>query len=149
MTATSHAVLGTVIAAKIGNPALAIPIAIVSHFAADAIPHWDVATNRRKKNKKRLIIDAFFDVIISFVLSFIILSLFFPKTSFSYAFLIIICSQLFDWLMTPYYLFNIDLPPFNWAYHFQKRFDHELDKPWGIITQVGVIAVVLTLAIIF
>jgi len=34
MTATGHAIIGTVIAAKIGNPYLAIPLAIVSHLAA-------------------------------------------------------------------------------------------------------------------
>jgi hypothetical protein len=35
MTATGHALIGTVIAAKIGNYALAIPIALGSHFLAD------------------------------------------------------------------------------------------------------------------
>ena len=53
MTATTHALIGTIIAAKIGNPALAIPIAIASHIAADAIPHWDTATNRKKKTFKK------------------------------------------------------------------------------------------------
>lgn len=153
MTATSHAVLGTVIAAKIGNPALAVPIAIISHLAADAIPHWDVATHRGKKDIKKLILDLFLDVLLSFALSFVLLSLLFPKTNLSYAFLIIIASQLLDWLTGPYYLFdylfNIHPPPFSWFYRLQKKFDHQLDKPWGIITQVGVIILVLILAKIF
>lgn len=39
MTATAHAIIGTVIAAKVGNPVLAVPIALASHIIADAIPH--------------------------------------------------------------------------------------------------------------
>lgn len=153
MTATSHAILGTVIAAKIGNPALAIPIAIVSHLAADAIPHWDVATNRGKKDIKKLVFDLFADVLLSFILSFVILSLLFPNTSLSYAFLVIIAAQLLDWITGPYYLFdyllNIHPPPFSWFYGLQKKFDHKLDKPWGIITQVGVVILVLLLSKFF
>lgn len=149
MTATGHAVLGTIIAAKVGNPALAIPLALLSHVAADMFPHWDVATNgttKGKKNKRRLFILSFFDVLLGFALSFVILYFFFSKTSTSYAFLLIIVSQFFDWMVAPYYFFNIDLPPFNWTYKFQKLFDNELDKPWGIINQVAVLLVIVILA---
>lgn len=152
MTATGHAVLGTIIAAKVGNPTLAVPLALLSHVVADMFPHWDVATNgdrKNKKDKRRLFIMSFFDVLIGFTVSFIILSFFFSKTSISYAFLLIIVSQLFDWMVAPYYFFNINLPPFNWTYRFQKLFDNELDKPWGIINQVAVVLAVLILAVIF
>ena len=54
MTATGHAIIGTVIAVKIGNPALAVPLAIASHIAADAFPHWDEGTNSKKKVRKDL-----------------------------------------------------------------------------------------------
>ena len=61
MTATGHALIGTVIAAKIVNPALAIPIALGSHFLADAIPHWDTGTNRDKKSKTRFVVESSID----------------------------------------------------------------------------------------
>lgn len=152
MTATGHAILGTIIAAKVGNPTLAVPLALLSHVAADIFPHWDVATNGNKKNKKdkrRLLIMSFFDVLIGFAVSFILLSFFFSKTSISYVFFLIIVSQLFDWMVAPYYFFNIDLPPFNWTYKFQKLFDNELDKPWGIINQVAVLILIVALAKVF
>ena len=79
MTATGHAIIGTVIAAKVANPYLAIPIALVSHIAADIFPHWDTATNARKKSKKRVIIDSFFDLIFGLVLSYAIIFLLFPE----------------------------------------------------------------------
>lgn len=147
MTATGHAILGTIIAAKIGNPYLAIPLALASHIAADLIPHWDTATNKDKKGKERVLVETLFDIALGFFLSYVILTLFFPNTNPFYALFIILVAQAFDWLMAPYYFFNINLPPFTWAYHFQKKFDNELDAPWGIITQVAAIILVLLIAI--
>lgn len=136
MTATGHAVLGTIIAAKFSNPYLAIPLALASHVITDYIPHWDTATNRKKKGKDRVLIETFFDIAIGFILSYIVLIYFFPTTNSFYAIFMIIVSQSLDWLMAPYYFFNINVPPFNWAYFLQKKFDRRLDKPWGIVTQV-------------
>lgn len=145
MTATGHAVIGTVIAAKIGNPALAIPIALVSHLLADAVPHWDVGTHGRKKTQTRMITESFVDVMIGFLLSYVLIVLLFPWTNLVYAFVIIIAAQAVDWLHTPYYILHINHPPFTWAYRLNKIFDHKLDKPWGVITQF----VSLTLLVIF
>lgn len=41
MTATNHALTGAVIALAIKRPELAIPLAFLSHFALDAIPHYN------------------------------------------------------------------------------------------------------------
>lgn len=147
MTATGHAIIGTIIAAKIGNPALAVPIAIASHIAFDAIPHWDTATNRRKKSFKKLFIDSSIDVILGFILSYLLIVLFFPKTNIAYAFLMIIASQFPDWATAPYYFFKIKA--FKWAYSFQKLFDRDLDAPWGIVTQVILLLVLVALAKVF
>ncbi len=144
MTATGHALIGTVIAAKIGNPALAIPIAIGSHFLADSLPHWDTGTNKKLKSKRAFFLESFFDVLLGFVLSWLLVVWLFPGTSLIYAFLIIIMAQLPDWLTAPYLFFNLRFFPFSNAYHFQKKFDNRLDSPWGVINQV---AVVLTLIV--
>lgn len=149
MTATGHAVIGTVIAAKIGNPALAIPIAVASHIVADMVPHWDPATNSRKKGDTRLFTDSAIDVVVSFVIAYLLAFYFFPAVSISYLFLIVFCAQALDWLTMPYYFFNLDVPPFNWIYRFQKLFDAKLDKPWGILTQALVVLFILYLATTF
>jgi len=148
MTATGHAIIGTVIAAKIGNPALAIPIALASHIAADMIPHWDPATNGKKKGDKRLFADSAVDVILSFLVAYFLAFYFFPEVNIAYLFFIVICSQALDWTTMPYYFFDINLPPFTWAYKFQKLFDNKLDKPWGIITQIVTVIVVLMIGLL-
>lgn len=147
MTATSHAIIGTIIAVKIGNPALAIPIAIASHIVADTIPHWDTATNKSKKTFRKMFVDSFFDVAIGFILSYLLVFLFFPGTNLGYVFVIIIASQLLDWITALYYFFHIKA--FKFAYSFQKLFNNDLDLPWGLITQIILIALLLVLAIKF
>lgn len=139
MTATGHAVIGALIAAKIGNPWVAVPIALVSHIAADAFPHWDPGTNAKKKSHNRLIFDAALDVICSFAVAYGLLYFLFPLTDPVYAFIMIILAQGLDWATMPYYFFHITIPPFTWAYKFQKNFDNRLDKPWGIISQIAVL----------
>jgi len=146
MTATGHAIIGTVIAVKIGNPALAVPLALASHIAADAFPHWDEGTNG-EKSKERLIVEAVFDVLIGFVISYLIIFFLFPKTDIIYVFLIIIASQFFDWITAPYYIFGIKL--FKPIYRIQKSFNNELKAPWGIINQAAILVLLVILAKVF
>lgn len=44
MTATNHALTGAVIGLVTGEPLLALPAALVSHFICDAIPHFGSAS---------------------------------------------------------------------------------------------------------
>ena len=149
MTATGHAIIGTVIAAKVGNPALAIPIAFTSHFLADALPHWDTGTNRHKKSMARFFTESFIDVVLGFVLSWIIIAWLFPTTNLTYAFIIIIVSELPDWLTAPYLFFKLEIQPFISIYKLQKKFDTELDLRWGFINQALVLIGIVFIAKIF
>jgi hypothetical protein len=147
MTATSHAIVGSIIAAKIGNPYLAVPITLASHILLDSIPHWDTATNGNARKNSKVFINTCIDFVLSLALSFFILTTFFPGTNLVYAIFIIICSQLFDWLTAPYYFFGIKFP-FIYVYKFQKLFDRKLGSPWGVITQVATVIAVLIIGIL-
>ena len=149
MTATGHALIGTIIAAKIGNPALAVPIAIGSHFLADALPHWDTGTNKKEKTKRIFFVESAIDVALGFLLSWLLIVWIFPATNLSYAFLIIIMAQLPDWLTAPYLFFNLNFFPFSNTYHFQKKFDNRLDSPWGVVNQVAAVLGLIIVGKIF
>ena len=149
MTATGHAIIGTVIAAKFGNPALAIPIAFASHFIADSLPHWDTGYHRKNKQKFDFFIQSAGDVVIGFLASYAIIHLFFPQTNLMYAFFIVIIAQLPDWLTAPYLFFDLNIPPFNWMYKLQKVFDTHMGMPWGFINQVAIAAAVIILGRLF
>lgn len=149
MTATGHAIIGTVIAAKVANPALAIPIAIASHFLADLFPHWDTGYHRDHKSKVKFFIESAIDVLASFGVSWLMISLLFPDTNLFYAFFIVIMAQLPDWLTAPYLFFDMKFFPFNYFYKIQKYFDHRLGMPWGVINQVAILAAIIILGQMF
>lgn len=41
MLETPHVAVGAAIAMKVGNPYLALPLALLSHIVLDRIPHWN------------------------------------------------------------------------------------------------------------
>jgi hypothetical protein len=65
MTGLNHAVTGALVAAAINRPVLALPAALLSHFAVDAIPHWDYKVPGGIKGRQFIM---FFDLIFSLVL---------------------------------------------------------------------------------
>ncbi len=146
MTATGHAVIGAVIAAKIGNPALAIPVAIASHVAADAFPHWDIGTNRKSKSHKLFFIESIADLVLSFIAAFLVIQFLNPATSLFYGFIIVIAAQSFDWIAAPYIFLHWDFTPFFQLAKVQKYFDNRLNKPWGVVGQVGILLLLTVIA---
>lgn len=146
MTATGHAVIGAVIAAKIGNPALAIPIAIASHIAADAFPHWDIGTNRKSKTHNLFFVESIIDVMLSFLSAYLVIQFLAPQTNLFYGFIVVIAAQFFDWISAPYIFLHWNFPPFPALAKFQKLFDNRLNKPWGIIGQVGIVLLLVVVA---
>jgi len=149
MTATGHAIIGTVIAAKIADPVLAAPLALASHFLADALPHWDTGYHREQKSKRKFFIQSFADVTIGFAASYALIVAFFPETNLTYAFFMILIAQGPDWLTAPYLFFDMKFPPFSWFYKVQKLFDTHLGMPWGFINQVAIVSSVIIFGRVF
>lgn len=139
MTATGHALIGVALAAAIPDPRIGIPVAILSHVAADAFPHWDTGTNMRKKSRKTFVIQSFIDLGISLIVPFIVVAMLFPSLNTLYAYIMVIAAQGFDWATAPYNFLGWHFAPFTWFQWMQKSFDHRLDKPWGIVGQVALI----------
>lgn len=80
MLSISHAATGAFIAVKIGNPYLAIPLILLSHYLEDAVPHWDVGTGMTKglKSPQAALRHEFFDL----ALAGILVLVFFPPSSY-------------------------------------------------------------------
>lgn len=149
MTATGHAIIGTVLAAQITNPIVGIPVAILSHLAADAFPHWDAGTHIATKSRRDLWIHSIIDVVISLIIPFFLMYFLAPQTNLIYVYSMVIAAQLFDWGMAPYIYLHQKYPPFSWSYFIQLPFDNKLDKPWGIIWQAAVLLLLIVWAKIF
>ena len=146
MTATAHALIGIAIAAAIHNPYIAIPVALLSHIPCDLTPHWDAGTHFEKKSGRQLFNEGLIDVIVSGISSIIVLFTLFPELNLFYGLVGAFSAQFLDWITAPYYMFNLKMQPFKLLFIFQKKINVRLDKPWGIVTQASVVAVLLILA---
>jgi hypothetical protein len=80
MLSISHAVTGAFIAVKIGNPYLAIPLILLSHYLEDAVPHWDAGTGLGNGSKTRTM--AIKHGLIDLILAGIIVLIFYPTSIF-------------------------------------------------------------------
>lgn len=149
MTATGHAIIGAAIATQITNPFVALPVAFLSHFVCDKLPHWDVMTDKHK-TKQLIVFESALDVLLSLFLVWLIfisaLQFTNPLLLFASAF----AAQLPDWLEVPYSIFKIKIPLVYNNYKIQSKihdlwFDSRMTAPWGVITQVVVCAGVVLL----
>lgn len=146
MTATAHALIGASLAVRVVNPVIGIPLAIASHFIADLIPHWDEGTNHRQKSIARIRLEATADVLLGFSLVFL---LFGNLVDPVYLWLMVIAAQLPDWLEAPSAWFNIKVPPFSWMDWLGHKLQARLGLPWGLVTQVVVVGIMLLITLDF
>lgn len=153
MTATGHALIGALIAAKFHNPYLAIPLSFASHFAADMVPHWDAGTHHREKSHKQLFKESAVDVVVGVVTSFVLYNYILGESNYVLLYACVFASQLPDWMTAPYFIFNQRSKFFEWSkwsYKVQHKLNSRLDLPWGAVTQVvAVIALYILLFRVF
>ncbi len=140
MTATNHAVTGALIAAVVDKPVLALPLAFLSHFMLDALPHLGADTRGRKFQYTLA-----FDVIMasSFLLSIVLLQP--PGWLLLLAGAIV--AMLPDVVWAPYYFLELQgkrqptdpLDPFS---QFHSRIQWG-ERPWGYLVEILWFAVAL------
>lgn len=53
MLLTPHVFVGVAIASLISNPLISVPIAFVGHFLGDKVPHWDFYSNTKKEERTK------------------------------------------------------------------------------------------------
>ncbi|OGD86178.1 hypothetical protein A2Z23_02290 [Candidatus Curtissbacteria bacterium RBG_16_39_7] len=143
MTATAHALVGAVIAAKVGNPFLAYPASLGSHFLMDLIPHWDTGTHRKQKTHLRFWLESLFDLGLGILL---VQFLFGTHVNPLHLWIAVFFSQVPDWFSVPYLFFKTRIPPFFQVYEFQSWFDKKTEFALGISTQLVVVGPLLYFA---
>ncbi|RJR15224.1 hypothetical protein C4579_02855 [Candidatus Microgenomates bacterium] len=142
MTAVAHALIGAAIAAKIGDPVLAGVLAFGTHFACDAIPHWDLGTNWRKRPKIVTGALAITETLIGLALPFLLFASLVP--SIMTMAIAVVASLLPDWLEAPYYILMPHHPKvFYYLYKVQSLVHERMQAPGGVITQVVVVGLFL------
>lgn len=143
MVELPHVLVGAAIAAKTGNPALALPLALASHFVLDLIPHWNphIYTEIKKFGKLRrgTVIFILFDSVAALFLGLALAAQKLPNTE---AFIVILLGAFLavvpDLLEAPYYFWRVEHPMLLRLVKFEHSLQVNAPIIPGIATQVVV-----------
>lgn len=153
MTATNHALTGAVIALAVKQPVLAVPLAFVSHFVLDAIPHFGIHEDDHGKRNSHWL----FRTVISI------------DTVLAVTMLItipLLASETISWWVILLGMLAGIAPDSIWIYRFIRNMRNKLvrpygrvakfhqdiqwsEKPWGLSVEVAwVIASLVTISVL-
>lgn len=141
MLESIHALTGGVIAYKIGSPLISLPLAFLSHFIIDMLPHWNSSLHKEKtklghiskKTKTVIFLDCAFGLFLGLWLAFKRL----PNYNQTVVVLLgCLMGILPDLLEAPYYLLNKKNNKLKWLRDFQGK--HQFNVPFlpGMIFQI-------------
>lgn len=141
MLETPHVIVGAAIATKVANPALALPLAFMSHFVLDKTPHWNPHLNTEVDNNDKVsrrstnIVIA--DVTLSLISGAFIASKVLPNINHALT-ILAACffSVLPDIVEGPYFFLNIRNKTVKKWIIFQKSIQENAPLVPGLATQL-------------
>jgi len=147
MLSIAHGATGALIASKIPNPLISLPLIILSHYIEDRIPHWDVGqglTKKKKSKKAAFFEELLFDFPLSIIFIYFVFQVGHP---FDWRiWLGWFTGLLPDFLEFPYLFLGMKFFPIKQLAKLHA-FVHRStpDKLWGILPQIFVILLVMLL----
>ncbi|KKQ41054.1 MAG: hypothetical protein US60_C0047G0005 [Microgenomates group bacterium GW2011_GWC1_37_8] len=140
MLETPHVVVGAAIAFKVVNPALAIPLALGSHFVLEKVPHWNPHLNTEKNKLGKVSAQStkivIFDVILSLILGGSIAYMVLPNISHAITILISsFVAALPDIVEGPYFFLDMKSKFIERWIKFQKAIQVDTSLIPGLFTQ--------------
>lgn len=147
-----HVLVGAAIATTIPDPRISLPLALVSHFITDYVPHWnphihtELKKNGRISSLSKSIL--FLDSGGALFLGTFIASRALPDTN---KFIVIMLACFLavapDVVEIPYYIFRSDNLWIKKLISFQRAHQWNVPAFWGILAQIIVVS--LCLQVIF
>lgn len=135
MLATPHTAMGILIAYLIPNPYVALPLALLSHFALDLIPHWDFFSFR-KEITREIKIKVVGDFLIGLTLGLFFVIRALPNLNEALRFTgCCVLANLPDALESPAVFLNYQGEPVATVMNLQRKLHSRLKYPEGLITQ--------------
>lgn len=143
-----HALVGIAIATRIPNPALAIPLAVGSHFVLDMLPHWNPhffsETQKYGKPTKKSTNFASIEIIIAGIVSLVISLTQYPdigKMLFFYT--AAVAGMAPDLVKIPFFFLKQQKGILKRYVLMERSIQNDANPPLGIITQIAVAIVAL------
>lgn len=147
MLLTPHTFVGLAIGASISNPIVAVPLSFIMHFIGDKVPHWDFFSNTEKYQRREgwrplaVMADLVVGVALGLTATYYALWVLNDSSLAMNIFLCGIASVLPDALEGPYIYMKKEPAILKPITKIQKAMQFQAPLPWGILTQIGVIAV--------
>lgn len=145
MVELPHVLVGGAIAIKVGNPALALPLAFASHFVLDLVPHWNPPIYKQMKENgrvgKKMTILIFLESSLALVSGLFIALLSLPDINRAIIILLgAFLAVLPDVVEIPYYFLGVRHPAIIRYVEFNHKIQAGAPLIPGIITQILVAA---------
>ena len=145
MTATNHILTGALIGGLVKNPVLALPLAFLSHYVLDVLPHFGVREDAKLIFRNVLIGDVILSLIALAWLAF---------SGQPNPWLLVACGVVGaspDLLWLPYFVAELrgQMKPFGWYSRIAKKIQWG-EYPWGIVIEIawGISMIVLILKLL-
>ena len=151
MLETPHVFVGALIASKIPNPFIAIPLAFASHFILETVPHWNPHLNTETKKygaptRRSTVITAIDSTLALASGSFIAYQ---ALPNIGHATLILACcffAVLPDVMEGPYFFLKMRAQWVQKWIAFQKSLQSDTTWYWGLLNQaLTILAAILWL----
>jgi hypothetical protein len=146
MLETPHVIVGAAIASKIVHPALAIPLALGSHFILETIPHWNphlnTETEKYGKPTKQTTILVIADATAALLIGSYVAYRALPNSTLALTiFIASFASILPDLAEAPYFFLGVRSQLIKRWIVFQKRLQADAGIVVGLLTQLAVVGV--------
>lgn len=141
MIATNHALTGAAIVLAVKQPALALPLAFLSHFLLDAIPHFGIHEDEPVKRNGHWLFKSVVSVdVICAVAALIAVPLLFDGAVSAWLILLGMLAGIApDSVWIYRYIYEIRtkiVRPHGWFAAFHQRIQWS-EKPWGISVELA------------
>lgn len=141
MVEIPHVLVGAAIAVKVGNPALALPLAFASHFVLDLLPHINPSIYARTQAglplESRIKKIIFIDSLTALIIGSLIAATFLPNTGKA---VIVLLGAFFavlpDVLEIPYYFLKSRHPLMVKYVLFSRSLQNDVGPIPGTLTQI-------------
>lgn len=135
MTVTNHGLLGYLVGAVLPLP-VAIPVAFLSHFILDKIPHYGVADDQKNNSRAYKLV-----VLGDVTLALCLLAIGIALQKWTMVLVGLVAYSPDAWFVYYYFRHNHDLRirPKNGFMKFHLKMQYE--RPWGIILEVAIAAI--------
>lgn len=141
MLETPHILVGSAIAITIRNPVISLPLAFLSHFVLEKVPHWNPHLNTETRNYGKVTKKSTYIVIVDSTLALTSgLTIAFVKSQNTGQSLIIILACLLsilpDLIEAPYFFLGFKSKLIEKWIKFQKSLQVDTTPLLGLFTQI-------------